>query len=144
MEKRGVERWAVEGGGCSSARGIPGTECLDHREKNYLGVALKRQEVAEQEKESTSGRNSRMRIPKGKVRKCEHSWKLWKVGELFFSTCGYWKPCRSLLDPYGLNKNSSTNPCPWDRWSALPWRQSLALSLSLSPHPHSKGHLGAT
>ena len=45
------------GGGCSSARGIPGTECLDHREKNYLGIALKRQKVAEQEKESTSGRN---------------------------------------------------------------------------------------
>lgn len=57
VEKRGVERWAVVGGGCSSARGIPGTECLDHREKNYLGVALKRQEVAEQGKESKPGRN---------------------------------------------------------------------------------------
>lgn len=56
VEKRGVERWAVVGGGCSSARGIPGTECLDHREKNYLGVALKRQELAEQGKESKSGR----------------------------------------------------------------------------------------
>ena len=79
------------GGGCSSARGIPDTECLDHREKNYLDVALKRQEVAEQEKEPKSGRNkdSRMRIPREKVRKCEPSLKLWKVGELFFSTCGY-------------------------------------------------------
>lgn len=38
------------GGGCSSARGIPDTECLGHREENYLGVALKRQDVAEQEK----------------------------------------------------------------------------------------------
>lgn len=65
------------GGGCSSiARGIPGTECLDHRGEKLLGCGTKRQEVAEQGKESSQERKQAvggMRIPREKVRKCEHS-----------------------------------------------------------------------
>lgn len=35
--------------------GLSGTECLDHSEKKCLGAELKRQKLAEQEKESKSG-----------------------------------------------------------------------------------------
>lgn len=140
-ENRGVVNWA----GDFFSKALFGMECLDHSDKNCLGVKLKKQVVAEQEKESKSGTSkyNAIMIPWGQVRTCEPSLRLWKGGDLFYLTLRYTEtlkkasPRLSWVKHKFYSHTPSSNHCPGDTYAITLKTVIATFPQLLSSHSHS-------